>query len=184
MDGTLTLPIHNFEDIRKSIGIAPGQPILEAIDKMPEDQAKAAIQMLHQLEMDLAYQAQPQPGVDSLLDQLIHKGKTLGILTRNGDKITHATLEAAGLSRFFEKRTIISRDSCLPKPNPDGVIHLLDLWQAEKDETVIVGDYLYDIEAGFKAGINTVHYDHQGVFAWPEFAHHKITRLDQLKAMF
>ena len=54
MDGTLTIPIHDFEEIRSALDIAPGTPILEAIKGMPEDQARAVNQKLHDLEMELA----------------------------------------------------------------------------------------------------------------------------------
>jgi len=183
MDGTLTLPIHDFEWIRQKLGLSPGTPILEAIEKMPADAAHRATELLHDLEMQLAYKAKPQPDIDSILQTLIDKGKRLGILTRNGKEITHTTLKAAGLDRFFEWDAIVSRDTCAPKPSPDGVLHLLEVWGAAKEETVIVGDFRYDIEAGYYAGIHTVHYDHQGLFSWPEFTHQKITELGQLRMM-
>lgn len=183
MDGTLTLPIHNFEDIRKQLGLNQGEPILEAIDKMPQDKSDRAKKLLHELEMDLAYNAKPQPEAEWILESLINKGRQLGILTRNGEEITYATLEAAGLRKYFKTENIVGRDTCAPKPNPDGVHHLLDLWNAEKQQTVIVGDYLYDIEAGFTAGVTTVHFDHLGVFSWPEFTHHRIQQFGALMEM-
>ncbi len=184
MDGTLTLPAHNFAAIRKQLGLEPGEPILEAIAKMPTAAAQRATGLLHDIEMELAYKARPQPEAAALLQSLLARGKKLGILTRNGEEITHATLKAAGLSTFFEKDSIIGRDTCAPKPSPDGVLHLLSFWNAARSETVIVGDYRWDIEAGFNAGINTVHYDQSGLFPWPEFARHKISELKQLQTLF
>ncbi len=184
MDGTLTLPIHDFNWIRQKLGVGQGVPILEAIERMPADAARRATRLLHDLEMELAHKAQPQPGIESVLQTLVDKGKRLGILTRNGGEITRVTLKAVGLEGFFQENSIISRESCSPKPSPDGVLRLLEVWGASKEETVIVGDYRYDIEAGYYAGIQTVHYDHQGIFPWPQFTHQKITELDQLKLMF
>jgi len=37
MDGTLTLAVHDFDEIRKSLGIVEGKPILEAISEMTPD---------------------------------------------------------------------------------------------------------------------------------------------------
>ena len=184
MDGTLTIPVHDFEMIRQKLGISPGKPILEAISMMPQDEAQSARQLLHDLEMELAFDAKPQPDAVAVLDSLVDKGKQLAILTRNGEEIGHATLKAAGLDRYFSRETLIGRDTCAPKPLPDGVYHLLDYWGAEKDSTVIIGDFLYDIQAGFDAGIRTVHFDSQGLFQWPQFTHHKITRLGDLSALF
>lgn len=183
MDGTLTLPVHDFESIRRQLGIRPGAPILEAIGRMhPEDAAQARAR-LHDLEMELACQAKPQPGLGHILDLLMGMGKKLGILTRNGEEIGHTTLRAAGLDRFFDREEVIGRETCAPKPYPDGVHYLMDRWNAPKESTLIVGDYLYDIQAGFEAGISTVHFDSLGEFRWPEYTHYRIRRMDQLLSM-
>ena len=165
------------------LGIQSTSPILEAIEKMSAASAAEATQKLHLLEMRLAREAQPQPGVKDILTRLTEVGKRLGILTRNGREIAHTTLAEAGLSSFFEKDNVISRDDCAPKPNPDGVHLLLDHWNAPREETVIVGDFLYDIQAGFDAGIQTVHFDSSGRFEWPQFTHHKITEISALHSM-
>ncbi len=183
MDGTLTLPVHDFEEIRKQIGIPSGRPILEAIEQMPRAEATRVTRHLHELEMELAYRAQPQPGARKVLEALAGRGRDLGILTRNGREITRATLKTIGLEQYFDRESVICRDTCLPKPSPDGVHRLLKRWNAAKEETVIVGDYLYDIQAGSAAGIRTVHFDCRGVFPWPEYTHHGITRLGDLERM-
>jgi HAD superfamily hydrolase (TIGR01509 family) len=184
MDGTLTIPVHDFELIRAKLGIASGLPILEEIEAMPRDQAEKMTQDLHDLEMDLAYLAKPQPDANMVLDALVASGKKLAILTRNGEEIGKATLKAAGLDHYFAEEMLIGRETCAPKPQPDGVHHLLNLWGADKSDTVIVGDYLYDIQAGFDAGIHTVHFDSQGLFPWPEYTHHKITRLQDINSLY
>ncbi len=183
MDGTLTLPVHDFEEIRDQLGIGSTSPILESIEKMPLARAAEVTRQLHLLEMRLAREARPQPGVKGVLTRLRHAGKKLGILTRNGREIAHATLAEAGLSSFFEKDSVISRDDCAPKPSPDGVYLLLNHWNARRAETVIVGDFLYDIQAGFDAGIQTIHFDSSGQFEWPQFTHHKITAISALRSM-
>ncbi len=183
MDGTLTMPIHDFDDIRSELGITPSSSILEAIEKMPASHAARITQKLHTLEMRLAREAQPQPGVKDILTRLTDAGKRLGILTRNGRDIAHATLSTVGLSPFFDNDSVVSRDDCAPKPKPDGVHLLLEHWNAPKEETVIVGDFLYDVQAGFEAGIQTVHFDSSGRFQWPHFTHHKITEFRELNSM-
>ncbi|MFK7732915.1 MAG: HAD family hydrolase [Pseudomonadales bacterium] len=179
MDGTLTLPIHDFDDIRAQLGIRAGAPILEAIEAMPAKHATELTQKLHDIEMEIAAQARPQPGAKELLQAMQQQGLYLGILTRNGKDIALATLAAAGLE-FFAEQHIIGRECCEPKPSPAGVQRLLDLWNAPQPHTVMVGDFLYDIEAGRKAGVNTVHFDQSGEFKWPEFTDHEITDLADL----
>lgn len=181
MDGTLTIPVHDFDDIRRQLGIEPGTPILEAIEKMPVDQARETHRKLHEIEMEIAALATPQPGAVELLMQLTETGKHLGILTRNDEDIAEATLEASGLNGFFNSACIVGRETCAPKPLPDGVLHLLKKWSAPATHTVMVGDFLYDIEAGKRAGVRTVHFDSSGTFSWPQFTDHKVTSLSEIK---
>ena len=180
MDGTLTIPVHDFDDIRRQIGIPANTPILEAIARMPEAEAERISRQLHDIEMELAALARPQPGVLEVLERLAERGSDLGILTRNDEDIAEATLRACGLYHFFPRAHVIGRETCAPKPNPDGVLHLLAAWRARPAETVMVGDFLYDIEAGKRAGVLTVHFDSSGRFPWPEFTDHGITELDQI----
>lgn len=183
MDGTLTKPIHDFNIIRQKLGIKVGEPILEAIDDMPKKQADETRERLDSLEMELAHDAVAQPGAKELLQQLQDDNKQLGILTRNGEEIAQATLSASGLDHFFAKETVIGRETCAPKPKPDGVEYLLKLWNADRGKTVIVGDYRYDIEAGYLSKIKTVHFDQSGLFQWPQFMDYGITRLDELSRL-
>jgi len=168
MDGTLTLAAHNFDDIRVALGIESGTPILEAIAAMPEEQAETTRLKLHAIEMEIAHGSKPQPDAVSTLESLQQRGFNLGILTRNAKDIAEATLTAAGLSRFFTKAEIIGRDSCAPKPDPEGILCLLDHWQGHTSETAIVGDYHFDLGAGRNAAITTVHFSPEGAFHWPD----------------
>ena len=180
MDGTLTLAIHDFEAIRQTLGLPSGQPILEAIAKRPASEAQALNQQLDALEHDIAREASIQPGAIDLLRTLQAQGKHIGILTRNGRDIADATLQAAGLAQFFSPEFIVSRDCCAAKPLPDGVHLLLERWQAEPEQAVMVGDFLYDLKAGHDAGVATVHMDVNGEFAWPELTTVGVTGLDEL----
>ena len=183
MDGTLTIAVHDFEAIRKTLGIVEGKPILEAIDDMPANEASAMMQELFDIEMEIAAQSTPQPGADELLKQLVANGCTLGILTRNGVEIAAATLEAAGLAEFFHPESVLGRESCAPKPDPAGIHLHLSAWQATADTTVMVGDYQFDLESGHRAGVHTVHLDVDGKEQWPELTTHRVTSLLELKQL-
>ena len=168
MDGTLTMAAHNFDDIRRTLQIEAGTPILEAIAKMPPEQAAATSKQLHAIEMEIAHQSQPQPDALTTLSALQERGFSLGILTRNAEDIAAATLAAAGLGDFFSEQTIIGRDTCAPKPDPAGIHHLLNSWQAEPAETAMVGDFHFDHDAGRNAAVATVHFSPEGQFLWPD----------------
>lgn len=183
MDGTLTIPVHNFDAIRSDLGIEPGLPILEAIDTLPAARARAAHRRLHELEMQLADDARPQPGVQALLESLHARQYKTGILTRNAEDIAHATLRAAGLAGYFASSDVVGRERCAPKPDPAGLQLLIQQWQASPEQTVMVGDYLFDIEAGRRAGATTIHFDTTATYSWPEFTDLGVSDYAQLQQL-
>jgi HAD superfamily hydrolase (TIGR01509 family) len=183
MDGTLTVANHDFEAIRETLGLPAGQPILEALGQLPGAEAAEKYGQLYEIEMAIAETTQAQPAARELLTQLRSQGKNCGILTRNSKSIAHRTLEACGLLAFFTDITIISRDCCAPKPQPDGIHRLLDYWQMLPDASVMVGDYLFDLLAGRNAGTATVHLDVTGTFSWPEHTDCGVENLEALMAL-
>ncbi len=180
MDGTLTNAIHDFDSIRSALGMESGVPILEAINAMPKADALSASRALHVMEMEIASQSTAQEGTARTLGELQARGFSLGILTRNAEDIAHETLAAAGLKKFFSSEAIIGREKCAPKPDPEGIYRLLKLWGACKNESVIVGDYVFDLESGRNANITTVHLDVTEKYPWSEMTDVKINRFDLL----
>ncbi|NEZ55530.1 HAD family hydrolase [Adonisia turfae] len=177
MDGTLTLGIHNFEAIRATLELPVGTPILESLRQLPPDIAAVKYKQLREIELDLASQATAQPGAHELLELLISQGKQIGILTRNGKDIAHETLDACGLMDFFEPALVLSRDCHAPKPEPDGILALLDTWEAPSTAAVMVGDYKFDLMAGQRAGTATIYIDTDGEFMWSEYADYGVRSL-------
>lgn len=169
MDGTLTRPMHDFDAIRRELGLPEGRPILEALDDLPPDDAAERHARLDRIEWDIAQHAEAQAGAAELLERLATRGARLGVVTRNDHAIALATLEAAGIGRWFEAGDVVGRHEAAPKPAPEGVLALLDGWSAEPEDTVVVGDFLFDLLAGRAAGATTVYLDTSGAF--PHRAH-------------
>lgn len=180
MDGTLTNAIHDFDAIREQLGLPSGKPILESIAELPENEAAVINKKLDDMEYLIADKATLQPHADALLRTLQQNHRTLGIVTRNGHGIAKATLKACGLEHYFNDETIISRDCATPKPAPDGVELLLSRWKVDAQSAVMIGDYLFDLEAGKRAGTSTVHLNLNAKFDWPEYTDHGITSLSPL----
>ena len=180
MDGTLTVAVHDFQEIRTAIGLASDEPILEALEKMPRREAQAALDRLNEIEMEIARDAQAGEGVEALLRELVGRKARLGILTRNGVEIAHETLRACGLLQYFDPQFILGREQAPPKPKPDGIHKLLDMWEVQAYRAVMVGDYYYDLAAGRAAGTSTVYVDPRGESKWCDYADITVTRLDSL----
>ncbi len=184
MDGTLTIANHDFEAIRAALDLPSQQPILEALAQLPAAEAQPRWAKLYEIELEIAHTTQAQLGAGELLERLRSiDNQQIGILTRNHKSIAHHTLAACGLLEFFEPDAILSRDCCAPKPQPDGILQLLQRWESTPDRGVMVGDYVFDLLAGRNAGTATVHLDVTGNFNWPEHTDFCVTELAQLITM-
>ena len=180
LDGTLTVSAHDFEHMRRELGLEPEAPILEALHAMPEAEAAPLWEKLNQLEFHYAGKAALMQGADRLLQILHDRDCRLAILTRNTMPVVEHTLRACAIDHFFPLEHILDRDSCVPKPSPDGINQLLRMWQAEPSDSVMIGDYLYDLEAGRNAAVATVHLDTRGDVDWSAYTDLRVENLGEI----
>jgi len=183
MDGTLTVAVHDFNAIRDELGLPQGRPILEQLAEMPEERSGPLRERLDVIEKDLSLKATSQTGAKELLHALDGRGARTGILTRNSHANALATLEACGLSGYFEPSCVLGRESCEVKPSADGIRKLLAAWRAPANEAVMVGDFLFDLIAGREAGTATVYLDPTGIFEYKERADVCVRDLVELAAL-
>ncbi len=156
MDGTLTVAMHDFDGIKRALGIPPSADILAHLAGLPAAEAAQKHAWLLDHERALAADALPAPGAVVLLRALAAAGCQLGILTRNDHALAKLTLDAIGVGDLFDDGAIIGRDEAVPKPSPDGVQQHLRRWGIGADAAVMVGDHAYDLDCGRAAGARTV----------------------------
>ncbi|WP_313161411.1 HAD family hydrolase [Stenotrophomonas sp.] len=156
MDGTLTVAMHDFDRIKRALGIPIEEDILVHLAGLPAEQATARHAWLLEHERALAEVAQPAPGAVALVRALQSQGCRLGILTRNARVLAEVTLQAIGLGDAFGVDDIIGRDEAEPKPSPAGLLHFVRRWQVDPAQVVMVGDYRFDLECGRAAGTRTL----------------------------
>jgi HAD superfamily hydrolase (TIGR01509 family) len=184
LDGTLTVPIHDFDFIRRELDIPYVTDILGHLDSLPEAEASKRHTRLHKIEMELAHKAIPSEGAVEMLTILHKSGARLGILTRNDKDIALLTLETIGVGHYFASENILGRSEVTPKPDPAGIRHLLSGWGADPADAVMVGDYLFDLQAGRAAGTTTVHVERPDGKSWPEFTDLAVATLTDLTLHF
>ena len=181
LDGTLTLPVHDFAAIRSALGMAETDPdILQFLASLPTAEAAEKHARLIEIEYELAAKTGPADGAVRLLDQLLRRDVRVGILTRNTREIALHTLSQIGLRRYFSPDAILGRDEAAPKPHPEGIEKLIASWGRTPYETVMVGDYLFDLQVGRAAGTATIHVDRSCTFRWPELADLAVATLEEL----
>tara|TARA_B100000945_G_scaffold320247_1_gene329687 strand:- start:6787 stop:7395 length:609 start_codon:yes stop_codon:yes gene_type:complete len=183
LDGTLTIAVHDFDAIRKELGIPEGQPIIETLESLPLKESRKKKKKLEDIEEILALNASPAPGLKKLMETLSSQNYFLGILTLNTKENAWITLNALGLTEYFTREFVIGRWCAEPKPSPHGIKKLLNQWNVSASEALIVGDYLYDLQVGRAAKIATVHVDPSGDFAWPELTDISVCSLKELNDM-
>jgi HAD superfamily hydrolase (TIGR01509 family) len=154
LDGTLVDSGLDFDRMRREMQLPERQPILEALEHLPEPRRSECWAILDWHEREGAERATLMPGVTELMDALEHRDIRRAVFTRNGRVATLRTLNRLKLT--FE--TVVAREDAPAKPNPTGIWTICESWGLRPDEVAMVGDYLFDIEAGHRAGAHTVCY--------------------------
>ena len=179
LDGTLTLPCLDFDAVRREIGLPthPSTPVLEALAAMAPDARAAAEAILHRHEERAARASELQEGALEVIATLRGQGIPVALLTRN----TRRNVQTVRLRHGLEVDCIYTREDGPVKPAPDAVLAICQRFHTSPRSAWVVGDYLFDIQAGNAAGATTVLMI--GDSTVPEFAdqaHHVIRRLPEL----
>lgn len=153
MDGTLTVPQLDFDQIRREIGIdQASQPLLEAVETMsPPERARAEAVLLRH-EAVAAATSVLQPGTREVLGAIRGAGWPVALMTRNSRESVRVFVERHGLS-FDLVRT---REDGAVKPSPQPVHDICATLGGCAEVSWVIGDFHYDILCGAAAGARTV----------------------------
>ena len=173
LDGTLVrLPI-DYNSLRQSLkeyfkkyGLnLEFRPLLKKIDyaisfvkkNFPEDQEKVkkdVKEILDKFELEGVKKAEIIENVRETLNSLKEMNFKLAILTSNGKKCAEKSLEKFKIKNYFN--LILSREDCKPKPEPSGILKIMNKLNFKKENTIMVGDGLNDILAAKNAGVKFI----------------------------
>ncbi len=156
MDGTLTVPYINWQDLRAKIECPPDKNIIEYINSLPPDRAQHANQILLSTEREAAEQAAMNEGATELVQTLKDRGLKLALVTNNHHEAMHIILQRYGLT--FD--TTLSRDDGVLKPAPDLIIKALDILNVHPHEAIGIGDSQYDILACTASNVRCIYLTH------------------------
>lgn len=93
------------------------------------------------------------PGVKETLEQLENYKKA--IISNKRETLSRKLLIDITLSKYFD--LVIGSDTVAEKkPSPAPIIYAISKISVKPEESMIIGDSNYDIEAGKKAGVKTV----------------------------
>jgi HAD superfamily hydrolase (TIGR01509 family) len=154
LDGTLVDSRLDFEMMRQEIGLAPGKPVIEGVLALPDGEKQRGWEIVERHERIGANTATVIPGVQALLDELRRREMHVAVVTRNGRSFARETITRLHLPIEL----VMTRDDAPPKPGPQALIKILDVWQLPAARTAMAGDFRFDLEAGRAAGTRTVLY--------------------------
>ncbi len=157
-DGTLTEPGSlDFAIIRETLGCPKAIPVLEYIQGIESEADRArAFEMLDGFEAEAARRSRPNTGAEDVLELLRLRKVRIGIISRNSRTAILAALENFARVRPSDFAVILSRDDPYsPKPSPEGILAAASLMDIPPEQVMVVGDYVFDIEAGHRAGAQT-----------------------------
>ncbi|MCP3965651.1 MAG: HAD family hydrolase [Lentisphaerae bacterium] len=170
MDGTLTVPMIDFEKIRKELKIPAGRDLAEEIDSWPEPKRTKGWELIEEYEMEASRDNLLQSGVEDALVKFKDAGLKLGIITRNTRKSADILLERLPVD--FD--IILTREFEHIKPAPEPVLHILENWQISGERCLMVGDYIHDIQSARAAGAVACFYRNPDGKDWSKSADYTV----------
>lgn len=180
LDGTLTVASHDYDALRRELGLPRHLGILEGLAALDDEARQAADAQVAAWEARHADEALLAPGAGALLADLRRQGVALGIVTRNRRDVALRTLDVIGLAHLVSEQDVISRQCAPAKPAPDGILRLLERWSVAPRQAAMVGDHLHDLQAGRAAGVHTVLARRDPPAAWAPWADHHVDGLTGL----
>ncbi|HID10632.1 MAG TPA: HAD family hydrolase [Candidatus Latescibacteria bacterium] len=149
MDGTITEPYIDWKGLRDEIGVPEGVPIMEYINGLPEGRREEALRALEAWEEEAARNAPLAEGAGELLKELRTMGVRTALVTNSSRICVEIVLERLR----FRPDAVLSREDGRIKPAPDLVKKAVAALGARPEETLMVGDGIYDLEAARAAGV-------------------------------
>ena len=160
MDGTLTVPNHDFAEMYRRVGCKT-KDILTEIEGWPEAERARANAIIHEMETEALATMRRMPGAARLGAFLDAKGVPRGLVTRNVQaSVAHFHANAWPLPPFAPA---LAREFKPYKPAPDALLHICAHWGVHPSEVCMIGDSAKDdVVSGNRAGCVTVLLDQEG----------------------
>jgi len=150
--------------------------IIEGLEALGAREREEKSAILLQRELEAASKAVLAPGVNELFDWLEAHGIKRGIITRN----TREAVKVIVGKHAVDFGVVIAREDAPPKPDPECVHEACRALGVEPGESVMVGDFIFDIEAGRNAGCRTVFLETEKFKHLETGADARIQRLSEL----
>lgn len=159
VQGTLSrmsLPAADPADIVKTIGL-PLPDCFRRATATPEARILEATDIYREIFPALALQHITLfPQVLETLELLHGRGHCMAIVSSRHHMSLDPLVERLGIIRHIPLSQVFGEDEALhPKPAPDLALKVLNEMHLVADDTLVVGDTIYDLQMGASAGCHT-----------------------------
>lgn len=151
MDGTVVDVSYDWGRIKRELE-TQGKPILHYLRSLEEPERSRKWKILERYENKATQKAVLKEGMQEFLRFLSQKGVKKALVTNNSRRNVDYLLKKFKL--HFD--CVITRESGLWKPSGTPFMAVLDELKISREESCVVGDSHFDIQAAMEAGISRV----------------------------
>lgn len=142
-------PAPKREDIYAAIGKQVHESYLHLI---PDIDAEAVVKTHRTFQDKNIHLISSYKNLEQTLEKLKRAGIKMAVFTSRGPNSTNGALKLTGVIDYFE--TVVTADDVKHhKPHPEGLLKALEILKVMPENAAILGDSVYDIEAGKAAGV-------------------------------
>lgn len=147
MDGTVFESHLNWKEIKKELGVESGRILSEIYGDKGTDFER--LEVLEKYEAENSRNTKPLAGIEMFIDFLRSNRLKVSLITNNNRENTAYLLKKYPMD--FD--LVITREMNMWKPDPDALIHAMNRFGCQPDETISIGDSHFDIISSRKANI-------------------------------
>ncbi len=150
---------YSVEETKSMVGSGISKLLVSLIPPQPspqkDDEANKSVldRFLYHYDNHLMAHTSLYPHVKGTLSQL--SGFTKAVLSNKREKYSMEIIRELGIAQYFD--VIWGSDSVREtKPSPVPIQDMMKKYSVTKEETAIIGDSNYDVEAGLAAGVKVI----------------------------
>lgn len=155
------LPAPDLHQVRRTVGLSLPHAVERLAPAAAVDLRAQAVEAykaaFRAARMDGSLHEPLFPGMGDLVRRLHRRGWLLGVATGKSDRGTKATLATHALSQCFT--TLQTADRHPSKPHPAMLLAAMEEALARPENSVMIGDTVYDMEAARAAGVRAIGVD-------------------------
>jgi pyrophosphatase PpaX len=140
------------EQVLAAVG---GPGLVEQMRALDETRVDELVRTYREHNEPLHAELRPCDGVEGLLETLHAEGRRLGVVSAKLSRTIQLAFDVLPIAHYFE--VVVGSDATeRRKPDPDPILHALELLGARPEEAAYVGDSPYDVRAAKAARVHAV----------------------------